>query len=164
MAIDEDPTAGKDIDFQAPDKERESAPIPREIWMIEDNAAIAAALMRMASMRLSQNSPGAQMVHFQEGEVAIAKFRELAENNQPLPVLVLMDYKLDEEVSDPKYKTGVEVIEEMKAIAAEFDLSLPEIVAFSSEESYSFELINAGASSAVNKQKDAFEYFKNLRV
>lgn len=167
MTIDGAPDLGKDMDFHPPKPAEENVETEitsrKQIWMIEDSAVIADTCLGVASDCFLDNNVNAEVIHFREGETAIAKFRQLACEDGELPVIILMDYRLDQGVKAPKYSTGVQVIEELQDIAAEYKVQLPEIVAFSSSKSYAQELLDAGATSSVLKD-EAYGYFKNFRI
>ncbi|MFH1855286.1 MAG: hypothetical protein ABH810_02665 [bacterium] len=137
---------------------------PKQIWLIEDSGQLAKLIVEGGSSILGQNQVNATIVHFQEGEQAIARYEEILEKDELPPVIILMDYSLEGEVENPKYKTGVAVIEELKQVAARHNAKLPQIVAFSTEEEYAAELMKAGASSSVDKRKGTLAYFKSLRL
>lgn len=118
------------------------------VWIVDDNAEHINSLLRALKHSAGE---GFQFTHYQEGEQAIEEFQRLAEEQAVMPSLILMDYKLDDRVENPKYRTGVEVIAELKRIAEEHEIPLPEIAAFSSEKSYIEELLAAGASISLSK-------------
>lgn len=117
------------------------------IWIVDDNADNIAALLR--GLKYSVN--GADFTHFQEGEQAVNRFEQIAEGKGEMPSIILMDYKLDDKIENPKFETGVEVIEEFKKIAEKYKISLPEIIAFSSEKTFTDELLEAGAKTSLRK-------------
>lgn len=160
MSFDSELIGGEDIDFNVASPESEKT-ASREVWLIEDIKPTADALIRVSSLNPDKSF---KIVHYQEGEKAIEAFKLKVDQHLPLPVIILMDYQLDEGVQEPKYKTGAEVIPELKAIAAEGGAPMPDIVAFSTSDSSAQELIAAGAVSAVNKQRDGFGYISTLTV
>ena len=129
-------------------EEKEFEPTKTPVWIVDDNREHINSLLRAVK---SQTGEGFEYTHYQEGEQAIANFSQIAEEKGLMPALILMDYKLDDRVKNPKYRTGVEVIEELKRIAEEHEIPLPEIAAFSTEKSYAEQLIQAGASMILNK-------------
>lgn len=118
------------------------------VWIVDDNAEHINSLLRVLKYQAGE---GFQFSHYQEGERAVEEFQRLAEEKGLMPALILMDYKLDDQVKDPKYRTGVEVIEELKRIASEYEIPLPKIAAFSSGDSYAKHLLEAGASTSLSK-------------
>lgn len=129
-------------------EEKEIIPPKADVWIVDDDASLINAFLRNLEYDVGE---GFQFSHYQEGEQAVADFSNIIEAKGLMPALILMDYKLDVQVDDPKYRTGVEVIEELKKIAAEYKIPLPEIAAFSSEKSYAELLMQAGASATLNK-------------
>jgi len=129
-------------------EEKELAPEKASVWIVDDNTEHINSLLRALKYSAGE---GFQFTHYQEGEQAVADFLKLAEEKGQLPAAILMDFKLDDRVENPKYRTGVEVIEELKRIAAEHEIPLPEIAAFSSEKTYAEQLLAAGASTSLSK-------------
>lgn len=117
------------------------------VWIVDDNTDNVAALLR----GLKYSIHGTDFTHFQEGEQAVNQFEQIAEGKGEVPSIILMDYKLDDKVDSPKFETGVEVITELKRIAEKYKISLPEIVAFSSEKTFTDELLEAGAKTSLKK-------------
>ena len=120
----------------------------RGIWIVDDNKEHVDAILRWTQ---GKGDIGVDLKHYQEGEQAVSDFGWLAEHKGQKPDIILMDYNLAERVQDPKYRTGVEVIQELKKVADRWQIKLPEIIAFSSETSYAERLMGAGASSSIKK-------------
>lgn len=160
MSIEKNNPGQEDIDHP---EEKEGEPGNQSIWIVDDNAEHINSLLRALKYQAGE---GFQFSHFQEGERATIEFEKLAEEKSLMPGLILMDYKLDEKVENPKFKTGVEVIEELKRIAAEHEVKLPDIAAFSSEKDYAKQLLEAGASTSLNKMDymAVVKYLKTLQV
>ena len=150
---------GQPIQQNGPEDQHENIQDPEDekkpgklVWIIDDNSAGVAAVLRLAKMVTSMRSNGAEYKHFQTGEDAVADFSVLAADEEgTLPTIILMDYKLDDYVESPKFRTGVEVIAELRQIAEDNKRRLPEIIAFSSESSYTDELLSSGANSSIKK-------------
>jgi len=134
----------------------------KEGWLVDDNKNLADSILRVAKM-----SAGGSLdfSYFQEGEQAVTEFEQRAGAKRQLPDLILMDYRLDEQVQNPKFKTGVEVITELKRLAEQYQVTLPEIIAFSSEQSYTEKLMNTGASSTLKKgdARAMMEFINNFK-
>lgn len=141
-------------------EEKEVIPGKTSVWIVDDNAEHINSLLRALNFSAPK---GINFNHFQEGEQATAKFQRLAEEKAAMPSLILMDYKLDERVENPKFRTGVEVIGELKRIAEENEVPLPEIAAFSSEKDYIKQLLEAGATTSLNKM-DYMAVVKHLKT
>ena len=121
------------------------------IWFVDDNSEIIGSIMRMARITPHLADIGADFKHFKEGEEAINEFVNIIENGGQLPTIILMDYRLNEEVNNPKYELGADVIAEIKRIADAHEIAVPEIIAFSSQDDYAQELLSAGATASIKK-------------
>jgi len=139
-------------------EEKELLPERTSVWIVDDNAEHINSLLRALKYSAGE---GFQFTHYQEGEQAIEEFQKLAEEQGLMPTLILMDYKLDDRVENPKYRTGDEVIKALQNLAQETNLTLPEIIGISGDDKFSKKLIEAGAVKAVDKLK-IFALFKEL--
>jgi len=128
------------------EKEREKS--RKSVWIIDDNSEIAESILGYFK---SKKDLGIDFTYYQEGEKAIADFAKYLKIKGQLPDLILMDFKLDEEVENPKYRTGTEVIVELRKMCKKSLVKPPEIIAFSSEKSYREELLGVGATSSLAK-------------
>lgn len=137
---------------------------PRQIWLIEDSKEIGLSTQRLARAVFRRTAVNAEVVHFQEGKDAVAKFQQIIDEGGESPVIILMDYRLDGGVPGAEYRTGVEVIEKLTSIAKENEVQLPQIIGFSLDEQSNQALVEAGAVSSVNKGGDLMEYFKGLEI
>ena len=132
-------------------EENENGERPKKpsAWLIDDSQETANLLFAMVKSTSNDNY---QLTHFQNAESAIEKFKELCANKDlDLPRLILMDGNLDVDVPEPKIKTGVKAIIRLKEIADEYQVELPEIIAFSNSSQLNTEMIEKGATRAVNK-------------
>lgn len=118
----------------------------KSVWLIDDNKEIAGSIGR--AMRLLQEI---SFAHYQEGEQAINDFIAGCESKSKLPDIILQDYRLDERVENPKYRTGIEIIGEIKRLCQQYQVSEPTFIAFSSEQDNNDNMIQAGAKSSVIK-------------
>ena len=141
--FDENPKIAEELP-----SEKETEHARKSVWIVDDNQEFIDALQRWLSM---EGDIGTDAKHFQEGEQAVNEFGQLAEQKGQMPNVILMDYRLDEKVKDPKFRTGVEVVSELRTVAEKYGIQLPDIVAFSTEQSYVDELIKAGARSSLKK-------------
>ena len=74
-----------------------------------------------------------------------------------------MDYQLDQGVKNPRYPTGVNVIEGLKKIAQEANITVPEVIGISGDKEFSKRLLEAGAIRAEDKLQ-MFKLLKELAV
>ena len=154
--FDENPEMPEEL---PPEKETEHA--RKSVWIVDDNQEFVGALQRWLSM---EGDIGTDARHFQEGEQAISEFGQIAEQKGQMPNVILMDYRLDEKVKDPKFRTGVEVVSELRTVAEKYGIQLPDIVAFSTEQSYADELLKVGARSSLKKSdpRKVVEFIKSV--
>lgn len=120
----------------------------RSAWLVDDSKAMSESVIRSIGMFTHDSL---EVTHFQEGINAIREFNRILEENDALPELILMDYTLTAEVPDAAYKTGAEVIQELKRVAQKCNATIPEIIAFSTSSRSKDELLAAGAASAIDK-------------
>lgn len=133
----------------------------KAIWLIDDNKKLAQSLMFYAQ---SYKPADYDFIYYQEAEEAINDFSRFVEMRGQLPAIILLDYTLDESVENPRFRTGLEVIESLKKICEEAQIIMPEIIAFSASDFSNRQLIEAGANSVVNKGKfqEIKSFFQNL--
>ncbi len=157
--------------------ERESSPeelpnIEREhqrmsVWIIDDNADFNGALQR--SLRHSEER-GVDFTFYEEGEGALSDFERYCKMKRQLPAIILIDYNLEQFITanpnnkPPKYRTGVEVMEELGKICEKWQVSKPEVIAYSTDKDQNARLEQAGADRSLDKSdsRKVRDYLKNL--
>ena len=139
--------------------ETKEEPTKKLVWMIEDNADYAQSVLSAGRMF----EKVFDLVHFQTGEEAISVFQNIIEQHGRLPDTILMDYQLDQGVKNPRYPTGVNVIEGLKKIAQEANITVPEVIGISGDKEFSKRLLEAGAIRAEDKLQ-MFKLLKELAV
>jgi len=144
--FDENPKIAEELP-----SEKETEHARKSVWIVDDNQEFIDALQRWLSM---EGDIGTDAKHFQEGEQAISEFGQIAEQKGQMPNVILMDYRLDEKVKDPKFRT----------VAEKYGIQLPDIVAFSTEQSYADELLKVGARSSLKKSdpRKVVEFIKSV--
>lgn len=135
--------------------ETKEEPAKKIVWMVEDNADYAQAVLSSATIF----GKTLNLVHYQTGEETIRIFQSILEHHGRLPNLILMDYQLDQGVENPKYRTGVEVIRDLQKLAQEGEIKMPEIIGISGDKGFSEKLLAAGAI----RTEDKLQMFKLLK-
>lgn len=160
MSADEDPKQGIDIDFVAtegkPDVETEPT-MSSELWIIDDNEAMNQSLERA----VGHYGKLPELKTYSDAGVALDELKSRLLAGQTLPKIILMDGTL----AGPRYWTGALAIADIRKICEEKDALVPEIIAYSSSQVSTGELLEAGANSAIDKSniKNILEYFKQFK-
>jgi CheY-like chemotaxis protein len=134
-----------------------------QVWVIDDNTDLNVAIQRSLKGREDQ---GVGFVFYEEGEKALADFDRQCETKAQLPAIILVDYNLEQFGGEnPKYKTGVDVIAELARICDKWQVSKPELVAYSTSGEQNELLVQAGAGSSINKSdtRQVMKYLRELR-
>lgn len=137
------------------------------VWIIDDNADFNGALQR--SLKSSKDRE-VDFTFYEEGEKALSDFKNYCEMKGQLPAIILIDYNLEQFITanpnnkPPKYRTGVEVIEELGKICKKWQVPKPELIAYSTDKEQNARLEQAGANSSLDKSdsRKVTGYLKGL--
>ena len=127
----------------------------REVWFIDDTTEIVNAILR--GLKYFYEGKNVTFRHFEKARDALREIQEKIKTNKPMVSVIFMDYLLDKD--EGGLNRGTAAIQKIRHIA---EIAQPIILAFSSDESYSKKLIEAGANQAVSKMdlkeiKDALD-------
>lgn len=115
------------------------------LWIIDDNKGYLDSILEYG-FKNNINIKG-----FTEGEKALHELKNLIDQDKQIPSAILLNYKLDDEVNNPTYLYGTEVIMEIKDICGKNDIPIPKIIGFSTVSEFNDKMLETGAESILDK-------------
>lgn len=114
---------------------------PIEVWMVDDNTEVAAALRR----GLSFIGDDFGFFNFDTAEQAISRINELIEKKQSLPKIILVDGDLEKD--EGEFREGANLVSKIRKL----EVPQPMLIAHSGNDLQNQKMMAAGADLIMEK-------------